>query len=137
MDASGKPRMLGKGAYGQARPCTPPHANLPRHQQERCAFSLCIERAQGQTPAILLQVMLGRWRGALVAVKVLHEIGEGGESPNALADFRREADTLRSLRHPNILNFYGACFNSRPARLARCAACLPEACWGCCPSSVH
>ncbi|KAK9831310.1 hypothetical protein WJX81_001003 [Elliptochloris bilobata] len=71
-DATGQPRVLGEGAFGQ--------------------------------------VLLGRWRGALVAVKVLRE---SSVNASALEDFRQEAATLQALRHPNVLNFYGACLECK------------------------
>ena len=37
-------------------------------------------------------------------------------SSAALADFQREAELLQSMRHPFILNFLGACFDSAPVR---------------------
>ncbi len=60
------------------------------------------------------QVLLGRWRGALVAVKVLRETSLHRPNTGALDEFRQEAAILQSLRHPNILMFYGACFNCQP-----------------------
>ena len=71
---------------------------------------------------MLWQVVLGRWRGAYVAVKVLHGALEQGGYQDALGQFRLEAEMLQGLRHPNILSFYGACFDSKPARL------LPRLC---------
>lgn len=55
----------------------------------------------------VLQVLLGRWKGMLAAVKVLR----GSTSVNAAVQerFREEAKNLERLRHPNILDFYGAC----------------------------
>ena len=60
------------------------------------------------------QVLLGRWRGALVAVKVLRETSLQRSNTGALDEFRQEAAILQSLRHPNILMFYGACFDCQP-----------------------
>ena len=62
------------------------------------------------------QVLLGRWRHALVAVKVLREECTQHAGSAALADFRREAELLQSMRHPYILNFLGACFDRKPVR---------------------
>ena len=59
-------------------------------------------------------MLLGRWRGALVAVKVLKQTSLQRSNTAALNDFRQEADMLQRLRHPNILNFYGACFDCQP-----------------------
>lgn len=48
------------------------------------------------------QVYKGRWRGVLVAVKVLHH-----SSKENYDDLMREAAILRRLRHPNVVNFLG------------------------------
>jgi serine/threonine protein kinase len=48
-------------------------------------------------------VYRGLWRDTEVAVKYLHETG------TELSDMLREVDTLRGLRHPNIVQFLGAC----------------------------
>ena len=62
----------------------------------------------------------------LVAVKVLRQSSAQRANAAALAEFRQEAETLQSLRHPCILNFYGACFDCEPVRhravAARCSA---------------
>lgn len=57
-----------------------------------------------------LQVLLGRWKGACVAVKVM----AASDVADAIrvADFQQEAEMLCALRHANILDFYGACFNA-------------------------
>ena len=62
------------------------------------------------------QVLLGRWRGGLVAVKVLHESCMEHAGCAALDGFRTEAEMLQSLHHPNIINFYGACFEGKQVR---------------------
>ena len=62
------------------------------------------------------QVLLGRWRGGLVAVKVLHESCMEHADSAALDGLRKEAEMLQSLHHPNIINFYGACFEGKQAR---------------------
>ena len=59
-------------------------------------------------------MLLGRWRGALVAVKVLKQTSLQRSNTAALIEFQQEADMLQRLRHPNILNFYGACFDCQP-----------------------
>ena len=61
-------------------------------------------------------MLLGRWKCALVAVKVLREECTQHASSAALDDFRREAELLQSMRHPYILNFLGACFNCERVR---------------------
>ena len=65
-------------------------------------------------------MLLGRWKGTLVAVKVLREECTQHASSAALADFRREAELLQSMRHPYILNFLGACFNCERVRTGWC-----------------
>ena len=58
-------------------------------------------------------MLLGRWRGAPVAVKVLKaEIVQA--SPSALANFQREAKLLQDLRHPNVIEFFGSCLEVQP-----------------------
>lgn len=54
-----------------------------------------------------LQVFLGRWQGTPVAVKVLKATARADAA--TIADFQKEAEMLCSLRHPHILNFFGAC----------------------------
>jgi tRNA A-37 threonylcarbamoyl transferase component Bud32 len=46
------------------------------------------------------------WQGSPVAVKVWHETGWGDAQ---LASVCREVEVLRRLRHPHIVEFYGAC----------------------------
>ena len=70
-----------------------------------------------------MQVVLGRWRCTLVAVKVLREECTQHANSAALADFRREAGLLQSMRHPYILNFLGACFNCKPVRTSSLSWC--------------
>ncbi|KAK9838454.1 hypothetical protein WJX81_000210 [Elliptochloris bilobata] len=56
------------------------------------------------------QVFLGRWHGALVAVKVLHS----GWGQTAEENLRTEAKLLCSLRFPNVLTFLTAYVNCYP-----------------------
>ncbi|KAK9831365.1 hypothetical protein WJX81_006002 [Elliptochloris bilobata] len=56
------------------------------------------------------QILLGRWKCALIAVKVLKESRQRANT-SAIAEFRWEAKLLRDMRHPCILNFYGTCSN--------------------------
>ena len=65
-----------------------------------------------------MQVLLGRWRGTPVAVKVLKESAQADAA--TLADFQTEAEMLCRLRHPNILDFYGACQTANTVRLGKC-----------------
>jgi serine/threonine protein kinase len=51
-----------------------------------------------------MQVYLGMWQHTHVAVKFLVD-----QSEEQQAAFRREAELLRSLRHPNIVTFLGCC----------------------------
>ena len=62
-----------------------------------------------------VQVLLGRWRGAKVAVKVLKASVQADSAISA--NFEEEAKMLCRLRHPNILDFYGACLTSDTVRL--------------------
>lgn len=67
---------------------------------------------------MLVQVLLGRWRGAKVAVKILKASVQADAAISA--DFEEEADMLCRLRHPNILDFYGACLTADTVRVAHC-----------------
>lgn len=58
-----------------------------------------------------LQVLLGRWKGALVAVKVLRE--SVCINTATKERFREEATNLERLRHSNVLDFYGACLDGQ------------------------
>ena len=78
-----------------------------------------LQATAGQLSAAA-QVVLGRWKCALVAIKVLREECMQHASSAALADFRREAELLQSMRHPFILNFLGACFDCKPVRTQWC-----------------
>jgi serine/threonine-protein kinase CTR1 len=51
-----------------------------------------------------MQVYVARWNHTRVAVKVLLEQDEAQQR-----QFCEEANLLRSLRHPNIVLFLGAC----------------------------
>jgi len=62
-------------------------------------------------------VLLGKWRGALVAVKVLREEIVERASAAELHQFKQEAAMLRGLRHPCILSFYGARLDRHPYML--------------------
>eukprot|EP00884_Botryococcus_braunii_P015451 jgi/Botrbrau1/258/Bobra.0022s0229.1 len=53
------------------------------------------------------EVMLAKWRHTNVAVKVLREVDD---SESQCLDFKREAQLLKELRHPNIVLFIGASF---------------------------
>ena len=68
----------------------------------------------------LRQVLLGRWRGSPVAVKLLKE-EVVQTSPSALAKFQREAKLLQDLRHPNVIGFFGSCLDVQPV-------CVPAGC---------
>ena len=61
--------------------------------------------------------MLGRWRGTPVAVKVLKACVQADAT--TVAEFQKEAEMLRALRHPNILDFYGACLDGDTVRSVR------------------
>ena len=67
----------------------------------------------------------GAGTGTLVAVKMLkEEVVE--TSPSALASFKREASLLESLRHPNIISFYGSCLDTKPVRFFTSACTCSE-----------
>ncbi|KAK9843548.1 hypothetical protein WJX81_008198 [Elliptochloris bilobata] len=51
------------------------------------------------------EVYLARWNYTEVAVKVLHV----GENIRQQEEFRREAELLRALRHPNVVMYLGSC----------------------------
>ena len=75
-----------------------------------------------------VQVLLGRWRGTPVAVKVLKASAQA-DAPT-LADFQTEAEMLCRLRHPNILDFFGACQTANTVRLANAEGSNPsQCCW--------
>jgi len=50
-------------------------------------------------------VLKGKWRGTEVAIKVMFD-------SVSVEEFQREVNSLRQLRHPNILQFFGACTQS-------------------------
>ena len=49
-------------------------------------------------------------------MKVLHESCTEHADSAALADIRKEAKMMQDLHHPNIINFYGACFEGKRVR---------------------
>ena len=73
---------------------------------------LACDLAQQALP--LRQVLLGRWKCALVAVKVLRQECTQHASSAALDDLRREAEMLQAMRHPCILTLYGVCLDCQP-----------------------
>lgn len=74
-----------------------------------------------------MQVLLGRWQYALVAVKVLNEECTTHVHSTELANLQREAMMLQELSHPSILQFYGACFTCKPVRKCGVASMQPTA----------
>ena len=137
LDTSGRPRMLGEGAFGQVWACQASSICLhafhwgwlwqlqAMHFCGRLWVVLCLLgrcALTGHRPqwnSVLKhwsQVLLGRWKGALVAVKVLRESTLRHANAAQLTQFQREAEMLQSLAHPNILSFYGACFSCKPVR---------------------
>lgn len=57
-------------------------------------------------------VFRGRYRGTIVAVKVLNK-----ETDVALGDFRTEIGTLKKISHPNAVQFLGAVTKQKPYML--------------------
>eukprot|EP00041_Stephanoeca_diplocostata_P030984 m.951137 g.951137 ORF g.951137 m.951137 type:complete len:899 (-) comp23863_c0_seq1:429-3125(-) len=53
-------------------------------------------------------VWAGRWGNHAVAIKVLKASIEDSFDTGVAEDFQRECKTLQSIRHPNLLIFYGA-----------------------------
>lgn len=52
-------------------------------------------------------VWTGSWGHISVAIKTLHR-GIAELDPEAVAEFQQEADRMQSIRHPNLVTFYGA-----------------------------
>ena len=67
------------------------------------------------------EVYRAQWRRTDVAVKRLLD-GEMGDA--AVADFKREISILRRIKHPNIIQFLGAC--TRPPDLFICTQLAPR-----------
>ena len=59
-------------------------------------------------------MLLGRWKGAWVAVKMVRE--ELMDLEYVATDLRREADLMQCFRHPFILEFYGAIIDKKTVR---------------------
>jgi len=60
-------------------------------------------------------VHLGRWRGRQVARKrLLIENMDSNELKTCTTEFAQEVQVMRKLRHPNIVQFYGAWLRSPP-----------------------
>ena len=117
-DASGQPRKLGDGAFGQVRPCA---AFKPMEVEE---LNLQAGASSGVTISHLkdllhCQVYLARWKCALVACKVLREEQVAAAE---LESFRREAEMLQAMNHPYILRLFGAVLDSHRVRLPLHAA---------------
>lgn len=53
-------------------------------------------------------VVTAQWRGQTVAMKRLQNVNAGRDSA-VLDDFLREVNTLMQVRHPNVVEFKGAC----------------------------
>lgn len=62
-------------------------------------------------------VFRGRYRGTIVAVKVLNQ-----ETDVALGDFRTEIGTLKKISHPNAVQFLGAVTKQKPYMLGKIRA---------------
>ena len=69
------------------------------------------------------EVFKGVWRGTVVAVKKLpgHNI-----TPNLLADFLKEVRLMKQMRHPNVLQFLGACLTDNHRDLAIIMEFMPR-----------
>ena len=63
------------------------------------------------------QVLLARWKSRQVAVKVLrHDSVDVTNSAGLEEEFRQEAQMLQDMQHPFVLEFLGACVDSKPVR---------------------
>ena len=49
-----------------------------------------------------------QWNGAEAAVKILHDQGEKQKT-----EFLHEATMLKSLRHPNVVDYFGLAFSEK------------------------
>jgi len=76
-------QRIGKGSFGEGK-----------------------EIAKKSETLLFFSVFVGDWQGTKIALKKLpaHKLTE-----EFLQEFAREAQIMRSLRHPNILQFLGAC----------------------------
>ncbi|KAH3766170.1 protein kinase [Pelomyxa schiedti] len=54
------------------------------------------------------EVYKAKWRGVTIAIKRLPPAYSGNEFQQK---FRKEVDIMRSLRHPNVLQFFGCCMD--------------------------
>ena len=54
------------------------------------------------------QVFKAQWNGAEAAVKILHDQGEKQKT-----EFLHEATMLKSLRHPNVVDYFGLAFSEK------------------------
>ncbi|KAH0454513.1 hypothetical protein IEQ34_016437 [Dendrobium chrysotoxum] len=83
-----------------------PYANIPDEIIKNCDLDELQELGCGTFGA----VYHGKWRGADVAIKRIHDIYillENFGYKNRRADFWNEIFMLANLHHPNIISFYG------------------------------
>ncbi len=90
----------------------PSGESTPREAFNTPAFSLEISHDElklGEELGIgsFGKVYKGTWRFVDVAVKQLHY---QGLSPESVSEFKAEANIMANLRHPNIIQLYGACY---------------------------
>ncbi|PRW05763.1 Purple acid phosphatase 18 [Chlorella sorokiniana] len=107
-------RTAGSGG-GASSVRTPSSTGIDMHPWEIGFGELSILRPIGE--GSFGRVYLANWRGVFVACKVLLMGGAGAADPQraltlsspVLNKLEEEASLLASLRHPNIVNFFGIC----------------------------
>jgi hypothetical protein len=73
-----------------------------------CPFQVYRKRIDGETPGAFGEVSAATWQGRNVAVKRLRAIALD-MNENSVAEFQREIEVNMSLRHKNIVYFFGLC----------------------------
>ena len=67
-----------------------------------------ITPAEFENALYILQVFKAQWNGAEAAVKILHDQGDKQKT-----EFLHEATMLKSLRHPNVVDYFGLAFSAK------------------------